>query len=259
MLTDAHNHLQFFDDPEAIFREAREAGVDQMMVNGTEERDWEAVTRLAESHPEAIIPNFGLHPWQVGEHSKHWLSTLRQFLEKYPKAGLGECGLDRWKEPYDLDTQTECLRAQINLANDLTRPLTIHCLKAWGPLLETLQDCPPQSSFLIHAYSGSSEMVPQFAELGAYFSFSGYFLHERKENQRATFRDIPQDRILLETDAPSMTPPAAKQAFSLPDELNHPGNLPLFLEPLSGILELSKQELVDLISENFSGFWKKNA
>lgn len=253
-MTDAHNHLQQFADPVKVLSQASGSGVTRMLVNGTSEHDWPQVADLAATHPQ-VLSSFGLHPWHVPDRSPDWLTTLRQHLTQNPQAAIGECGLDRWKKPFDLPDQLTCLQAQLDLANELQRPLTIHCLQAWGPLLEILQKQTTLQPFLLHAYSGSTEMVAPLAKLGAYFSFSGYFLHERKASVRETFRHIPSDRLLLETDAPAMLPPAEFQSEkNHPINLNHPANLTNFLKPLATLLNKEETTLITQLEENFQTF-----
>ena len=153
---DAHNHLQ---DPrldscrDGIIAGLQEYGIQQCVVNGTSESDWPAVSALASQHPGLIIPSFGLHPWQGADRSPGWLATLTAFLDRHPAAGLGECGLDRWIQPHDLDDQRQVFLDQLKLAAARNRPLTIHCLRAWGPLLECLRNHPhPERGFLLHSY-----------------------------------------------------------------------------------------------------------
>lgn len=249
-MTDAHNHLHQLPDPAKALAEATNHGVTHMLVNGTSEADWANVEQLAQQHPE-VLSSFGLHPWHVPERSANWLELLRHFLTKNPNATIGECGLDRWKKPYDLADQLQCLQAQLDLANELKRPLTIHCLQAWGPLLELLQKQACLPPFLLHAYSGSTELVSSFTKLGAYFSFNGYFLHERKAAVRKTFQHIPLDRLLLESDAPAMLPPTSHQAIPLPNKQNHPANLAQFIAPFSQILAVAPDKLATNLEENF--------
>lgn len=253
-MTDVHNHLHQLPDPAQVFAESQSAGVQRMLVNGTSEKDWEQVEKLCRQHPVALLPSFGLHPWQVPERTDHWLESLRTFLMTNPGAAVGECGLDRWQKPFDLPEQIKCLQDQIDLARELTRPLTIHCLQAWGPLFELLsaqKTCPP---FLLHAYSGSTEMMRQLAGLGAYFSFNGYFLHERKAAIRDTFRQIPAERLLLESDAPAMLPPPDCVRQPLPEAQNHPANLMGYLEPLAKLRGTDSAALRLQLEENFHNF-----
>jgi TatD DNase family protein len=173
-----------------------------------------------------IIPSFGLHPWYVSSRSATWEKSFRQQLDE-GGAAVGEIGLDRWIEGYDLPAQEMAFHFQMNLAAERNLPVSIHCLKAWGRLHELLRDGPrPARGFLLHSYGGPEEMIDPLVKLGAYFSVSGHFAHPRKERQREAFRTLPKDRLLIETDAPDMLPPEPWVSHRLPDvAVNHPGNL----------------------------------
>ncbi|MEM9080113.1 MAG: TatD family hydrolase [Verrucomicrobiota bacterium] len=258
-MIDAHNHLHQLPDPDLALSQALDAGVTKMIINGTSEQDWHQIANLCKKHnstPPAtntkLVPAFGLHPWQTPNRSPSWLTTLEQLLLANPDAHLGECGLDRWKKPFNLPDQITCLHQQTELATRLNRPLTIHCLQAWGPLLELLESLPPIPPFLLHAYSGSPQLISRFTKLGSYFSFNGYFLHKRKSAARQTFQQIPLDRLLLETDAPAMLPPPNFITHPLPDHQNHPANLPSFLAPLAKLRRMSPEALASQLNSNFN-------
>lgn len=246
MLIDAHNHLQdprFEGQQEKVIAEMNSVGITGGIVNGTSETDWHSVAELAEKYPNFITPSFGLHPWKINSRSKNWFSTLTKYLNRFPKAGLGECGLDRWiKEPH-FEDQKEAFIDQLQLAAELQRSVTIHCLKAWGPLMKILHHQKELPKFLLHSFGGSLEIAQELSKLGAYFSFSGYFLHQRKSTQLEVFRHIPVDRLLLETDAPDMLPPDHFVKFPL-QQLNHPANLCAIQEELEKEIQLTKNQIL---------------
>ncbi len=274
MLCDAHNHLQ--DDwlaphLDSIAGECARLGLGAMVVNGTAEADWPRVAALAERFA-FVRPSYGLHPWDVAGRSPHWLEALRARLVAEPRAAVGEIGIDRWilesarsdyfppgsPPPAPLAEQTECFLAQLALAVELDRPASIHCLQAWGQLDELLRSRPlPRCGFLLHAYCGPAEMVPGFATLGAYFSFNGSFLAEKKTRQRAAFRAVPPERLLVETDAPAMPPPAPWLTHPLPPSpegkpVNHPANLAATYEGLARLRGMALPELTAQVAENFA-------
>lgn len=258
-LIDAHNHLQhahLAPHLTAILPELARLGARRAVVNGTREADWPQVVALAAEHA-FVQPSFGLHPWFVAERTPGWLDGLRAQLETHPTAGVGEIGLDRWIEGHDDAVQAEVFAAQLRVAAELNRPATIHCIQAWGTLAETLRtEARPACGFLIHAFGGSLEMMREFAKLGGYFSFNAYFLHERKAAQREVFAAIPPDRLLVETDAPSLPPPKARNAYPLPDAdgvaVNHPANLALTYEALAELRGVSLETLAEQVEENFA-------
>jgi TatD DNase family protein len=282
---DAHNHLQ--DDRlaphlECILAETKRAGVARMVVNGSCEEDWPQVAELARRHPE-VLPSFGYHPWYVHERTPDWQTALIRQLEAMPSA-VGEIGLDKWilerpphtsplstlspsdvekgqqefvPTPASLPEQEEVFTWQLRLAAERNLPVSIHCLQAWGPLLEILQREPrPRCGFVLHSYGGSTELVTPLARLGAYFSLPGYFAHERKHRQREAFRAVPPDRLLIETDAPDQLLPAECNQHPLTHlatgkELNHPANLVAVYEFAAELLSEPIEQLAARVEENF--------
>ena len=255
-LIDAHLHLQderLAPRLEKIIADLRAAGITRWVVNGTCEDDWKAVAQLAESYPE-VLPCFGLHPWKIKERSDLWRERLREYLERFPDAGVGEVGLDKWIRDHDLEDQGMVLRDQLELAAELDRPAMIHCLRCFGTLRDLLvdfrnaSDTPEHFRFLLHSYGGPREMVAEFAELGAWFSFSGYFLEERKAATREAFSDVPPERLLVESDAPDMPLPADLEAVVLEPQpgsrrVNHPANLPAIYRELAKLRGVDESAL----------------
>ncbi len=256
---DAHNHLQ--DERLApwigdLVQTLPQCGVARAVVNGSCEDDWDRVAQLAEAH-DWIIPSFGLHPWYVKERTPAWLENMRALLIRFPNAAIGEIGLDRWIETPDIDAQQQVFRAQLALAVELDRPASIHCLRAWGLLDETLRCVPlPRRGFLLHSYGGPAEMIAGFAKLGAYFSMSPYFCHERKAAQREVFKTVPLDRLLAESDAPDMWPPDKMNPRPLHDSagrpLNHPANIEISYRALAELRGIPLANIAAQIGENFT-------
>ena len=254
-LYDAHNHLQaerFAGRQAKLLDECPE--VQRMVVNGCCEIDSPSVAALAEAHPQ-VLPSFGYHPWFIHERTSNWEKELNRLLDAYP-AAVGEIGLDRWKEGLAYEGQEEVFLTQLAMATERNLPVSIHCLKAWGRLMELLQENEmPKFGFLLHSYGGSSEMVPAFAKLGAYFSFPGYFLRQAKSRHRETFRTVPADRLLIETDAPDQPLPNSLNANQLNDPngepLNHPANIRVVYSELAKFLGEPEEQLEKRVEKNF--------
>lgn len=276
-LYDAHNHLQdgwlapYLD---RLAEELPALGLRGAVVNGTCEDDWEEVAALGRRFAW-VRPSYGLHPWDAGNRSAGWLDRLRARLAADPAAGVGEIGLDRWilddARPDDprlaglrrapLDEQGEVFIKQLSLAAAENRPVTIHCLQAYGALEGVLRHVnTPERGFLLHAYGGPAEMVATFAGRGAYFSFNGSFLDARHAAKREAFRRMPADRLLVETDAPAMPLPAAHARFALPSSpsgspVNHPANLAATYAALAELRGVSLDALAAQVEENFHRFF----
>ncbi len=255
-LTDAHCHLQ---DPRLgphlhqALTLCRSLGITAWMVNATREADWESVALLAQTEA-GVHPSFGLHPWWQKERSPNWAQKLEAILQKYPQSAIGETGLDQWVSGHDICDQREVLRVHLELSRKLNRPITLHCLRAWPDMERAVEKSPPSKrGFLLHAYAGPVERIPFWVERGAYFSFSPSFLHQRKAAARAAFKQVPRERVLVETDAPDMRPPAEKEKIALGgkgEELNHPANLVLCAEALASDLGKPLDRVLAELQEN---------
>ena len=256
-LYDCHNHLQdarLAPALESIFQILRQEGVARVVVNGSCEEDWPEVLALAQKYPE-VMPAFGYHPWHVKERTENWRDTLLRHLDSAPEASVGEIGLDRWIENYDLPAQEEVFIWQLRLAAEHNLPASIHCLQAWGRLYDLLRTEPrPARGFLLHSFGGPREMIEPLAKLGAYFSLPGYFAHERKAKQRETFRHVPPERLLIETDAPDQLMPPERIRYPLEADgkpANHPGNLRAVYDFAAELLGEPVETLAARVEENF--------
>ena len=254
---DAHNHLQderFGGRQNELLAACEKSGVARMVVNGTCESDWPQVLALAREN-KIVLPSFGYHPWYAYQRTPDWQKNLEKFLDAVPSA-IGEIGIDHWKPGLNFVGQEEVFLAQLQIAAERNLPVSIHCLQAWGRLLELLQTHPcPTRGFVLHSFGGAAEMIPAFAKLGAYFSFPGYFLHERKLKQREAFRKVPPEKLLVETDAPDQHLPAERILYPLADAdgkpLNHPANLAAAYSGLAEFLGEKTESFAARVEENF--------
>ena len=254
---DAHNHLQddrFAGRQSELLAVCEKAGIVRMVVNGACESDWPQVLALAREN-KMVLPSFGYHPWHLHERTPNWMKNLGKFLDAIPGA-VGEIGLDRWKLDLPYENQEMVFVAQLRLAAQRDLPVSIHCLQAWGRLHELLRENPrPVRGFVLHSFGGPAEMIPAFARLGAYFSFPGYFLHERKLRQRETFKHVPPERLLVETDAPDQLLPEEKNRCPLASAdgkpLNHPANLVAVYIGLAEFLGEKVDGLAARVEANF--------
>lgn len=196
---DTHIHLQDYKQKCAtdIIAEMSKFGVQKLLCVSATEEDWEKVAMLAQSNPQKVVPAFGLHPWYLEKKSANWLSTLEYMLQQFPNALVGECGLDRLKNP-EKEPQIEVFIKHIELAKKFRRPLLIHAVKSFLWLDELLDKMPQK--FVLHSFGGSAEQAKIAVKYGAYFSFSGGLLKSKKTLDALAV--IPNDKILLETDGP---------------------------------------------------------
>lgn len=215
---DSHCHLQdnrIKNLSEQIIQQASEDGVAFMLCCGSCESDWEDVAILARKWKQ-VIPAFGIHPWYIDTRSSNWLERLGSYLCEFPGAAIGEIGLDHFHATYNRAEQLEVFTAQLELAVQLQRPVSVHCLKAWEDLLRAFSSIKKLPDHIaLHSFSGSAEMVRVLEKMGCYFSCSGSVTHQKNTRIRNVVKELPADRILLETDSPDI-PPEGHHGYTVP-------------------------------------------
>lgn len=249
ILVDTHCHLQvatFRPDPAPFLEEARLAGIGAFLCCASVEDDWSEVHRLSKLHA-GVLPFFGLHPFYIRYRSPLWLESLSELLRRVPGAGIGEIGLDGLAHRESLEEQERVFIAQLRLAREMERPLSIHCRKAWGRMTEILkrEGLPHGAAF--HAWSGSGEMAVEMERLGAYIGFAGSITRSANKKVQKSAARVSADRILIETDAPDIPPVGA-------GDFTRPSDMRLTFAALARIRDVSEAELAKQLLSNSRSF-----
>lgn len=254
-LFDSHCHLQderIFANADAIIARAWEAGVYRILCCGSSESDWNAVNKLASMYPE-IVPAFGLHPWYIKDRSTGWLSELENLLREFPAAAVGEIGLDHALDNRNDEEQASVFESQLKVAQKLGRPVSIHCRKAWADMTTLLTRHGLLDGGIIHSYSGPPDLVPQLEKSGASISFSGSITYDRNKRGRASAVLVSEDRLLIETDSPDISPRGIEEGK------NEPANLVKVAETLAELRGKTVGEIAEMTYRNASGIFKCRA
>lgn len=212
---DSHCHLDFpaFDaDRVAVCARARQAGVGEVFVPGVSREQWPRLRGLRSVWPEVHL-GVGLHPFFLGAmrppERRQALASLPDWFHRLGASAVGECGLDAGlakRGGPSLDEQLEVLVSQLVWAERLRAPVVLHVVGAHGRFLEVFDRSGFRGRGVLHAYSGSAEMVPLYAARGLYFGFGGAITRPGARRARAALGAVPDGRLLLETDAPDQCP-----------------------------------------------------
>ena len=215
-LIDSHCHLDLEPlktDLSRIMREAADAGVQGFVVPGVHPDGWPGISALAAEHP-CIFPAYGIHPMHAGSVTDQ---ILDQLLELAPEGvAVGETGLDpAYQVPLEL--QEKVFREQLRIAVKCGLPLLIHCRRAFQRVLSILrEERADKVGGIMHAYSGSVEMAREFIRLGFAISISGTVTWNNAVKPLRAARELPLEHLVLETDAPDMTPERYRGVFNRP-------------------------------------------
>jgi TatD DNase family protein len=231
---DSHCHLQderIAGHVGSLIADAASAGVRRMLCCGSAEGDWADVARIGADYPESVSCAYGVHPWYVGKIGDDWDKELEGYLARDPSAAVGEIGLDNAVDARNDEAQAKIFVRQLEIAKQYSRPVSIHCRKAWGSLLSILKDIGGLAAGgAIHSYSGPPDLVGELEKLGCCISFSGSILIPGNKRAAESLKKVSPDRLLIETDAPDILPRGA------PEPHNVPANLPIIMDKAAEIL-----------------------
>jgi TatD DNase family protein len=206
---DTHSHLYdeaFAGEEDAAVARAVDSGVKRIIFPDIDSTSRDAMFAFADRHPGVIFPCLGLHPTSVGANWQEELSHMESYMDRDIRA-IGEIGMDCYWSREFIKEQQEALRIQLELADKLNLPVIIHSRESTELIINVLKECKhlsPRGVF--HAYSGSKETFGEISRLGDWYIGIGGLLTYKKAGIAETVRNIPLDRILLETDSPYLTP-----------------------------------------------------
>lgn len=251
MWFDSHCHLDFeaFEqDRRQVVEAAREAQVFDLFVPGVSLEQWSRLPPLAAEVP-GLCFGFGLHPFFLKdlrqEQIDNALDQLPDWCRRHGAVAVGECGLDAIhgkRGGVALELQTKVFERHVRIASELGLPLIVHAVRAHGKVLETLRAVPLERGGVVHAYSGSKELIAEYADLGFYFGFGAAALRDRARRAQESLRAVPAERLLLETDAPD-------QALAV-GERNEPCRVVEIGRQLAQLRGISEEALAELTTRN---------
>jgi TatD DNase family protein len=210
MLVDSHCHLDFPDfaeDRAGVVARAHEAGVGLMISISTRVRRFAKIRAIVEAH-ESVFGSVGTHPHQAAEEPDVTTEELVR-LSQHPKiVAIGEAGLDYHYDKSPRDQQAASFRRHIAAARETGLPLVIHARSADEDMIRILEEETGKGAFpaVLHCFSSGAELARRGVELGLYVSFSGILTFRNSQDIRDIAAEVPEDRILVETDAPFLAP-----------------------------------------------------
>lgn len=254
MLVDSHAHIdgpEFDADRDEVIQRARDAGVSTILNVGTGDPQtgaFERAVELAEKH-DGIYTAIGIHPHDARLYDDVTEERIRNLATNSSRViAWGEIGLDFHYDNSPRDVQREVFRRQLRAARDLRLPVIIHTREAEHETIEILRAEWEDSGLrgIMHCFSGSSELAQKVLELGFLISFSGILTFKKAEELRETSRQVPLDKLLIETDCPYLTPVPYR------GKRNEPAYVREVAGCLAEIRGVSLDEMEQITERNFS-------
>ena len=257
MLIDSHCHLDYYTEaerPEVLARAAA-AGVAEMVTIGTTLAQSQRLPAIAEAQPN-LWCTVGVHPHHAAEAPVPSPEDVAAMTAHPRVIGIGESGLDYFYDRSPRDVQQAGFRAHIRAARLAGLPLAIHARDADGDIAAILQDerdTGGNFSFLLHCFSSSRALAEAAVAMGGHVSFSGILTFPKSHELREIARDLPADRLLVETDAPYLAPVPFRGKRNEPAYVAHTARV------LAEIRGLEPAALADLTTTNFRRLFRKAA
>ena len=203
-MIDTHTHVTSCkDDPDAILARAREAGVRRVVTIGSSEREMAEAAALAAANDD-VWTTAGLHPHHAEDWSAAVAATIRERAASPRCVAIGETGLDWFRDRAPREAQLAAFRGQLLLARELALPVVVHCREATDDCFELLAAEGPET-VVLHCFA-AVERLDEAVERGWYCSFAGNVTYPSADDLREAARRVPEELLLLETDAPYLAP-----------------------------------------------------
>jgi TatD DNase family protein len=255
MLIDSHCHLDFPElkgEIEAVLTRARDVGVGLMLTISTRVRRFDKVLALAEAH-DNVFCSVGTHPHHAAEEPNVTIAELAE-LAQHPKVvAIGEAGLDYYYDNSPRDMQKKSFRTHIGAARETGLPLVIHARDADADVARMLREETRKGAFafVLHCFTSGPELARAGLELGGYLSFSGVITFKKSDALRDIALAVPHDRLLVETDAPYLSPEPVR------GQTNEPAFVVYTASRLAALRGLSEAEMARSTTENFFHLFSK--
>ncbi len=250
MIIDSHCHLNY--EPMSLslketIERANKDGVKYLLTISTEDKSYSKILNII-SNNDCVYGSYGIHPHEAKNHQSISSEEIIKKTNQNKKIiGIGESGLDFYYNHSEKKDQIRCFEEHISAAQSTQLPLIIHTRNAEAETLEILKKKLNKKNFkfLIHCFTGSKEFAFKLLDLGAYISASGVVTFKKSEDLANTFKEIPNDRILVETDSPYLSP------VPLRGKPNEPSYIVHTVKFLSKLKEISFEDFSDITTKNF--------
>lgn len=255
MLVDSHCHLDFPDfaeDRAGVLARAKAAGVELMVTISTKVSEAENIISLAEAHDE-LVCSVGIHPHEAGREPETSAAQLVALAQHEKVVGIGETGLDYFYEHSPREAQKRNFRAHIEAARVSRLPLIVHARDADEDTADILEDEMKAGDYpgLIHCFTAGPELAQRALDIGFYISISGIATFKSATDLRDTIKNIPLERLLVETDAPFLAPVPNR------GKRNEPAFVADTARMLAELKGVSAEQLAQITTANFYKLFSK--
>ena len=251
-MIDSHCHLDhspLFDDLDNVIKRSKEVGVEKLLTICTTIKSFEKI-KLLVKHDDIIFGTYGIHPHEAKNDKVNSDTIIKEVKNNDKIIGIGETGLDFYYNHSDKDDQITSFEEHIKASLELNIPLIVHSRNAEKDTLEIFSKYKNTNlKILMHCFTGSKEFAKNLLSFGAYFSASGILTFKNSLELQETFKSIPLNRILIETDSPYLAPVPNR------GKQNEPSYVKYTAQKLADIKNISNLDLIKNTTSNFNNLF----
>ena len=251
-MIDSHCHLDYeplFNNLDDILKRSKEVGIEKLLTICTTFESFIKIKELVKKD-EIIYGTYGIHPHEAKNDKVTTQLIIDEISNSKKIIGIGETGLDFYYNFSDKKDQIESFEKHIKASIELSIPLIIHCRNAEHEMLEIFNEYKNYDlKILMHCFTGSKEFAEKLFDFNAYFSASGIITFKNSTDLQETFKSIPIERTLIETDSPYLAPVPNR------GKKNEPSFVKYTAEKLANIKEISKSDLINATTLNFNNLF----
>ena len=244
-MIDTHSHINMIESLslDEIIKNAFDNGIDKIIVPSAYPADMENIMDLVNKY-DNVYGMLGIHPSEVKSWDDSFIEKIKNYAKNSKIAAIGEIGLDYYWDKSFNDLQKEVFIKQIKLANELNLPIDIHDREAHKDTYDIIQEHNNGSKVIMHCFSGSVEFAGECVKAGFYLGIGGVVTFKNAVKMKEVAKDIPLERILLETDAPYLTPVPFR------GKENQPAYVKYVAEEIASLRGISVEEVAQITTEN---------
>jgi TatD DNase family protein len=251
-MIDSHCHLDhspLFDDIDNVIKRSKEVGIEKLLTICTTIKSFEKI-KLLVKHDDIIFGTYGIQPHEAKNDKVNSDTIIKEVKNNDKIIGIGETGLDFYYNHSDKDDQITSFEEHIKASLELNIPLIVHSRNAEKDTLEIFSKYKNTNlKILMHCFTGSKEFAENLLSFGAYFSASGILTFKNSLELQETFKSIPLNRILIETDSPYLAPVPNR------GKQNEPSYVKYTAQKLADIKNISNLDLIKNTTSNFNNLF----
>jgi TatD DNase family protein len=249
MIIDSHAHLYSYDNIDEVVSEAKNNKVDTIITISTDLESCKMNIEISEKYNN-VYSAVGIHPCDVINHKFSDLTKLEELAHNRVNVAIGEIGLDFYHSTENKELQYKFFDFQVDIAQRMNLPFVIHARESYSEVIDYLSSKKIKSDFVVHCFTGNKHEAKRLLDLNSFISFTGIITFKKSNELREVAAYIPENRLMIETDSPYLSPHPKR------GKTNYPKNLIYIAESICSLKKVNYESFCNTLRENTVKFYR---